>query len=115
MLRIVTPTFDLVYLCDTNMYDKDFNGETVATFVINVKDRSTESMKYTVERLDVQDLPLEPRREGISTTVVVLAFPIPVGFPARPPTQLSFAFLPIDNFGFRVSLPASDRENMARF
>lgn len=61
--------------------------------------------KYLVTRQDARELPEDPSRPGITTSEVVLAFPIEGSDRSNSPgirTQKVFAHLPIDDFGFKV-------------
>lgn len=58
-------------------------------------------MEYSIERYTTSDIPQDVRREGITTSEVILAFPIEHSKPKISP-QKTFAFLPIDDFGFKV-------------
>jgi hypothetical protein len=58
-------------------------------------------MEYSIARYRTSEIPKDTRREGITTSEVVLAFPIEHSKPRISP-QKAFAFLPIDDFGFKV-------------
>lgn len=58
-------------------------------------------MEYSIARYRTSEIPKDVRREGITTSEVVLAFPIEHSKPKISP-QKAFAFLPIDDFGFKV-------------
>jgi hypothetical protein len=86
----------------------DFDG--VETVVLSTTTASVHSgpgpatmMKsYVVYRQEVRDLPEDSRREGISRSEVMLAFPVASCYTSIAESQDTFAFLPIDNFGFKV-------------
>lgn len=90
--------------------DPDFGGMetvTLSTTTGNVHsgcDLATTQKRYIVYRHKVQNLPEDDRRNGISKSEISLAFPVADRDTAIAESQDTFAFLPIDNFGFKVSL-----------
>jgi hypothetical protein len=58
------------------------------------------TMRYIVTDHDVSELPTEEKRPGVSKSKIILAFPTNDG---EPEPQQVYAFLPIRDFGFRVS------------
>jgi hypothetical protein len=92
----------IAYKLRTKHRDFGFGGETVD--ISETTNRKTKKTKYMIERLTVEDLPPDPRREGVVTSEVVVAFA--VKDPATPivKPQPVFAFLPIHDGGFPVSL-----------
>jgi hypothetical protein len=88
----------------------DFGG--AETFTLSTTTQNSHSgrapvirqKQYVLYRHKVQDLPQDPRREGISASEVNLAFPVADRYTPISETQNVFAFLPIDNFGFKVRL-----------
>lgn len=65
-------------------------------------DGQPKEMKYAIARYRTSEIPKDKRREGITASEIVLAFPIERAKPKIGP-QKAFAFLPIDDFGFKVS------------
>jgi len=105
ILHISTPATNKSYRCLIDKFDDDFGGET-ETVSISVRDEdrgSVRKMKYIVQRYSVRNLPPDSRREGVTNSEVTLAFPIRDRITPRIGRQNVFAFLPIDDFGFRVS------------
>jgi len=103
-LRISTPTTNKCYKCLIDEDDEDFGGKIFSISECDEDQGTEKEMKYVVQPYDVRNLPPHPRREGITTSEVMLAFPILDRFTPRIKPQKTFAFLPIDDFGFRVSL-----------
>jgi len=60
-------------------------------------------MNYIVIRHRARNLPLEEKREGVSESEVLLAFPVDSDNQPKLTPQQVFAFLPIRNYGFKVS------------
>lgn len=96
-----------------NRSDQDF-GDDVETITLSTatagvdatctKQVTTIQKKYIVYRHEVRALCPDPRREGISSSEVTLAFPIADCYTPIIERQKTFAFLPIDDFGFKVRL-----------
>ncbi|KAJ4179707.1 hypothetical protein NW755_012264 [Fusarium falciforme] len=61
--------------------------------------------KYAITRYRTSEIPKDERREGITTSEIILAFPIEHSKPKISP-QKAFAFLPIDDFGFKFLIHA---------
>lgn len=59
-------------------------------------------INHIVVRSSCNTLPKEDRREGVKTTEVTLAFPLDGSGEPSVGRQQAFAFLPIDDFGFKV-------------
>lgn len=71
--------------------------------VVNLQHNSATS-SYEVTRFSVDSLPLELKRPGCTQTEILLAFPIKgLGQPWIA-SQKFYAFLPIRDYGFKVSL-----------
>jgi len=64
--------------------------------------RGTSCERYLVTKHLVTGLPVEPKREGLTSTEVRLAFPITVDNEAEISSQNVYAFLPIRDYGFQV-------------
>jgi len=65
---------------------------------------------YAVRRHTVEDMPFDEKREGISKSQILLAFPLDDKNQPRCEPQYVYAFLPIRQYGFEVSanlLPSS--------
>ncbi len=101
ILDIVTPSTRRTHKVRVNESDAQFGCETMV--ISSGSTGNTNESKYIILRHDVQNMPPEKRRVDISSSEVVLAFPIEDHATPRIKTQLTFAFLPIDNFGFHVS------------
>lgn len=65
--------------------------------------RADETLQYFVVRHNTSEMPNEPKRDGIKTSEVVLAFPFIEHKPAFH-MQKAYAFLPVRDSGFRVSV-----------
>ncbi|KAK3352231.1 hypothetical protein B0T25DRAFT_500124 [Lasiosphaeria hispida] len=93
------------------------NGEWNGFPVRNLT-QSDGTKSYVLQKHTLEDLPAKPRREGASSTEVVLAFPIQNDEPVLAPQQV-FAYLPIHDFGFAAVLQAdflltANREGVER-
>ncbi|KAB5583473.1 hypothetical protein GE09DRAFT_302763 [Coniochaeta sp. 2T2.1] len=92
--------------------DTDFDGMETITLstTIGAVDSAcapvTMRKKYIVYRHDVRNLPKDKRREGISKSEVTLAFPVANRRTPIVESQKTFAFLPIDDFGFKFLIHA---------
>lgn len=95
----------------TDNRNSNFGGETATISAITAQ--QTQITKYVVERQTVTDLPPDARREAVTTSEVVVAFAVKDrSTPIVTPQQV-FAFLPIQNYGFPVSLtPRSVYQNL---
>ncbi|RTE79713.1 hypothetical protein BHE90_005765 [Fusarium euwallaceae] len=81
-------------------------GETATIHSRHQDDNNLPSgMKYAIARYRTSKIPKDERREGITTSEIVLAFPIERAKPKISP-QKAFAFLPIDDFGFKFLIHA---------
>ncbi|KAI7769473.1 hypothetical protein LZL87_011357 [Fusarium oxysporum] len=83
--------------------DPRYNGETVK---ISVQGDAVTSKEYIVHRHTVEKLPPVPQREGIGSSEVVIAFTVDNEATLVSTTQKVFAFLPVDDFGFRFLIHA---------
>lgn len=90
------------YKLRTDDWNPDFGGETAT--ISETTDQQTKTTKYMVERQTVQDLPPDSRREAVATSEVVVAFAVKDRTTPIVEPQQAFAFLPIQNYGFPVSL-----------
>lgn len=91
-----------IYKLRTNGWNSEFGGETAT--VSEITDERTKTTKYMIERQTVEDLPPDPRREAVATSEVVVAFTVKDQLTPIVKSQQVFAFLPIQNYGFTVSL-----------
>lgn len=90
------------YKLRTVDWSSDFRGE-MAT-ISETTDQETKTTEYMIERLTVKHLPPDPRREAVTSSEVVVAFAIKDQITPIVKSQQVFAFLPIQNYGFPVSL-----------
>lgn len=90
--------------------DPEFSGAETVTLSATTGNAhsgrapATIQKRYILYRHTVHNLPQDPRRKGISTSEVNLAFPVADRYTPIDEAQNTFAFLPIDNFGFKVRL-----------
>ncbi|KPM41929.1 hypothetical protein AK830_g4631 [Neonectria ditissima] len=80
-------------------------GEIVKISLDHQDERVSDEMRYTIVRHEARGMPADTRREGVVASEVVLAFPIEDAKPKISP-QKAFAFLPIDDFGFKFLIHA---------
>ncbi|KAF7555069.1 hypothetical protein G7Z17_g2424 [Cylindrodendrum hubeiense] len=78
----------------------------VSTISSQRSNGATKEKKYLVTRQKARGLPIDPQRQGVTTSEVVLAFPINDSDSLGIGTQKVFAFLPIDDFGFKFLIHA---------
>ncbi|RKK68400.1 hypothetical protein BFJ69_g13644 [Fusarium oxysporum] len=83
--------------------DPRYDGETVK---ISAQGDGVTSKEYIVHRYTVKKLPPVPQREGINSSKVVIAFAADNEATPVFTTQKVFAFLPVDDFGFRFLIHA---------
>lgn len=93
-----------MYKLFTEDWSPKFGGE-VAT-VSEDKRQRIETMKYMIERHTVEDLPLDPRRNAVTTSEVVVAFPVKDQTTPIVESQQVFAFLPVQTYGFKFLVHA---------
>ncbi|KAF5723298.1 hypothetical protein FMUND_1932 [Fusarium mundagurra] len=84
-------------------FDARYKGEAVK---ISVQGDDITSKEFIVHRHVVEKLPPEPQREGVVSSEVVLAFTVDSEANPVANTQKVFAFLPVDDFGFRFLIHA---------
>lgn len=58
---------------------------------------------YIVTRYQVSNMPQESKRQGVSTSEIILGFPITEEKQPKRESQHAYAFLPIRDYGFEVS------------
>ncbi|RSM01630.1 hypothetical protein CDV31_011271 [Fusarium ambrosium] len=80
-------------------------GETATIYSNHQGEGTPDKMIYAIARYRTSEIPKEERRQGITTSEVILAFPIERAKPKIGP-QKAFAFLPIDDFGFKFLIHA---------
>ncbi|KAH8892664.1 hypothetical protein GQ53DRAFT_646961, partial [Thozetella sp. PMI_491] len=107
-LQVSIPGAEKTYSRHVVKFDDHLGGETMS---IMVQDDGNDAevihkTKYLVQRYTVQGLPREPQREGVTATEVVVAFPVEQSDRHTWKRQKTFAFLPIDDFGFRFLIQA---------
>jgi hypothetical protein len=85
--------------------DLDLDGkETVNLTITSLADNKKTDKKYIIVRRYETSLPKEDRRENVKETEIVLAFPIDEKMrPLLLRHQHTYAYLPIDDYGFNVS------------
>ncbi|KAJ4288734.1 hypothetical protein N0V88_007268 [Collariella sp. IMI 366227] len=99
-----------------NISDQDF-GDDVETITISAATAGVDATctkqvqtamqkKYIVYRHEVRGLRPEPKRKGISSSEVTLVFPVADCYTPIIEPQMTFAFLPIDDFGFKFLIHA---------
>lgn len=90
------------YQLRTDYRNPNFGGETAT--ISEARRLHTRTTKYMIERQTVKNLPPDVRREAVATSEVVVAFAVEDRSTPIVTTQQVFAFLPIQNYGFPVSL-----------
>ncbi|KAF5249653.1 hypothetical protein FANTH_4961 [Fusarium anthophilum] len=86
-----------------NKLDPRYDGETVK---ISVQGDAVTSKTYIVHRYTAQSLSTVPQRKGIDSSEVMIAFTVDSEGNPVSNTQKVFAFLPVDDFGFRFLIHA---------
>ncbi|EWG44919.1 hypothetical protein FVEG_15755 [Fusarium verticillioides 7600] len=102
-VHISTYGSNKVYRRKTTKFDARYKGEAVE---ISVQSDDITSKELIVHRHVVEKLPPEPQREGVVSSEVVLAFIVDSEANPVANTQKVFAFLPVDDFGFRFLIHA---------
>jgi hypothetical protein len=87
--------------------DQDLDGkETVTLKTTSLPDNKCTTRKYLIVRRRETSLSPEARRENIKETEIVLAFPVDKNMrPLLRKHQNAYAYLPIDDYGFKVREP----------
>ncbi|KAF5530972.1 hypothetical protein FMEXI_13212 [Fusarium mexicanum] len=83
--------------------DPRYDGETIK---ISVQGDAVTSKEYIVHRYTAQSLSTVPQRKGIDSSEVMIAFTVDSEGNPVSNTQKVFAFLPVDDFGFRFLIHA---------
>lgn len=68
--------------------------------------RLTENKKtcdYIIKRHQVSKMPEEPKRQGVTSSEIILGFPLDENNQPKRESQQAYAFLPIRDYGFEVS------------
>ncbi|KAK6842238.1 hypothetical protein PG987_003098 [Apiospora arundinis] len=104
-LHVTTPRSDKIYQRIRNEFDPDFGGETM-TIQTCQSGHLVCQTKYIVQRHNVADLPADARRDGVETSEIMVAFPVQDEVTPIVANQKAFAFLPVDDFGFRFLIHA---------
>ena len=104
-LHVTTPRSDKIYQRIRNEFDPDFGGETMTIQTCQGGHLVCQT-KYIVQRHNVADLPADARRNGVETSEIMVAFPVQDEATPIVANQKAFAFLPVDDFGFRVRYDA---------
>lgn len=100
-IHISTHGAGTLYRRTITEFDSRYGGETVN---ISSGGDTVTHKTYLVHRHTAQWLPPDPRKEGVSSSEVIIAFMVKDEVTPLANTQKVFAFLPIDDFGFRVSI-----------
>jgi hypothetical protein len=84
--------------------DQDLDGEeTVTLQTTSLPDNKRKTQTYLIVRRRETSLSTESRRENIKETEIVLAFPVDENVrPLLRRHQNTYAYLPIDDYGFKV-------------
>ena len=85
-----------------------FLGEMIRLEVTStLSSASTSEMEYIISRHTMTGLPEEELRPGVEQSEIVLAFPVAPDTNPILKSQYTYAYLPIDEFGFSVISPSS--------
>jgi hypothetical protein len=85
------------------MFEPNLEGEAAVLLSGDESGNISERRKYIIVRDKVHGLSSDDRRRGVTSSEVVLAFPITDSCAPIVALQKAFAFLPIGIFGFKVS------------
>ncbi|RSM05119.1 hypothetical protein CDV31_009753 [Fusarium ambrosium] len=110
-LKEITLTID-----DSNGYSKRVLRGVSEPNSIKILQNDKEIVDYVTFTYNVQDMPSEPKRQGITESDILLAFPVQDN-QGQPAAHQVYAFLPIRNYGFNFLLQAdflltSNREDI---
>lgn len=107
-IRIRTTSVSSVYTKTVRAQDHQLHGEAVNLSVDSGGHGrghvATRCTKYLIVRHTVFDLREETRRPGIQESEIVLAFPLESDTRPKIARQSVYAYLPINDFGFSVSV-----------
>jgi hypothetical protein len=102
-LIIHTPDRDVQFEIQSVPEDQDLDGKETATLTTtSLRNNKMTQEKYMIVRRLKRSLAEDDRRENVKVTEAVLAFPVNAGRPLVHP-QDTYAFLPINDYGFNVS------------
>ncbi|KAH6867174.1 hypothetical protein B0T10DRAFT_611919 [Thelonectria olida] len=104
-LKIQTDFIQRTYCIQNDMSDVAL-GETATILSSHETESPALKTKYIIVRSKTRGLPTEPRREGVTTSEVMLVFPVDESNNPTISPQKTFAFLPIDDFGFKFLIHA---------
>jgi hypothetical protein len=88
-------------LCRTLSRLPDSVGASSGPVIVTLR-QDGQVFKYVIFSHKVQNLPQEPKREGIYDSQALLAFPIQSDLQPKLEGQQVYAFLPIRDYGFQV-------------
>jgi hypothetical protein len=80
-------------------FEKVEIGDDMVRLVENGKE-----CEYIIARHKVQNMPFEEKRLGAKASEIILGFPIEGDWRPRRESQCAYAFLPIRDYGFEVSI-----------
>jgi len=101
-LRIQTDDAQRVFQVQYDMSNTTL-GEIVTITTSEGVGCSSSKTDYIVVRSSCDQMPDNEKRKGVQTTEITLAFPIDGSERPKIGKQKAFAFLPVDDFGFKVS------------
>ncbi|PVH86308.1 hypothetical protein DL98DRAFT_650337 [Cadophora sp. DSE1049] len=104
-LIIHTPNQEVQFEIRSVAEDQDFDGETATVTKTSLQENRRAEEKYVVVRRIHRRLPEDERRKNVKATEVVLAFPVDKWRPLVH-AQDTYAFLPIDDYGFNYLIQA---------
>ncbi|EFQ26640.1 uncharacterized protein GLRG_02460 [Colletotrichum graminicola M1.001] len=102
-ISVHTATCNTTFTVAHNDDDEEYQGEMKTVTVQSTTEKRRKKTRYIFVRRIVDDMPVEPRRENIVTSEIVLAFPLHNDGSLILEPQHVFAFLPINQYGFRAS------------
>ncbi|KAH7302958.1 hypothetical protein B0I35DRAFT_500441 [Stachybotrys elegans] len=105
-MTITSSQSSMLYRVVTHETTAGSFGETKTITLSKAEDDMGTEMKYIIVRHDHGGMPHDGRREGVTTSEVVLAFPVRGSNTPITSNQKVFAFLPIDDYGFKFLIHA---------
>jgi hypothetical protein len=110
-LHITTPGWKFQFEIEKLVEDLALDGkETIALTTTSTRlsttsssDRRRTIRKYIIIRYKENLLSTDPRRANVRDTEVVLAFPLDSNMRPKLRSQQTYAYLPINDYGFNVS------------
>lgn len=79
-------------------FSREEIGEDLIRLIENKK-----SCDYIIKRRTISNMPVESKRQGVTSSEIVLGFPIDQDKQPKRESQQAYAFLPIRDYGFEVS------------